>query len=165
MPLDLIKCLDGESIKALLKMMNGIYKSGHLPGDFEICIFIPIPKKSSAKRCSEYRTISIISHTLKLLLSIVNKRIENKIDEHLSETQFGFQEKRGTRDAIALFKLIIQRALAVNRKIYACFVDYKKVFDKIGHARMLKILKKYAILIRKICRSLKELIFVTKSKC
>lgn len=144
-PVDLIKCLDVESRKALLKIMNGIYKTGHMPDDFEISTFIPIPKKSSARKCAEYRTISIMSHALKLLLSIVNKRIENKIDKYLSETQFGFRQKRGTRDAIALFKLVIQRALAVDRKIFACFVDYEKAFDKVEHTRMLEILQKYGI--------------------
>lgn len=75
----------------------------------------------------------------------MNRRIEKKIDEHLSETQFGFRARRSTRDAIALFKVIIQRAISVNRKIYVCFVDYEKAFDKVEHTKMLHILQKYGI--------------------
>lgn len=144
-PIELLKCSETKSRKAILQILNKIYRASTIPEDFSISTFIPIPKKVAAKKCSEYRTISIMSHTLKLLLSIVNKRIENKIDEHLSKTQFGFRAHRSTRDAIALFKVIIQRALSVNRIIYACFVDYEKAFDKVEHIRMLEILRKYRI--------------------
>ena len=80
-------------------------------------------------------------HVLKLLLAIINKRLEGKVDRHLSQTQFGFVPKKGTRDAIALFKIITQRALAVNRKLYICFIDYEKAFDRVIHQKIIKMLK------------------------
>jgi len=79
---------------------------------------------------------------LKLLLAIVNKRLENKIDGYLNDTQFGFRANRGTRDATALFKVIMQRALTMNRKLYICFVDYEKAFDKVSHNKIVGLLKR-----------------------
>jgi hypothetical protein len=144
-PAECMKCLSIESKKTLLGLMNKIYKTGELPEDFCVSTFIPIPKKSSARQCSDFRTISLMSHTLKLLLAIVNRRMEKKIDEQLDETQFGFTANKGTRDAIALFKMTVQRALAVNRNIYACFVDYEKAFDRVQHEKMMKALSKYSV--------------------
>ena len=86
-----------------------------------------------------------MSHILKILLSIVNRRLEGKIDKYLSQTQFGFVPKKGTRDAIALFKVITQRALAVNQKLYTCFVDYKKAFDRVQHNKMIEMLKRFNV--------------------
>lgn len=67
-----------------------------------------------------------MSHAVKLLLSIINASIERKSNENLSETQYGFVEKKRTRDAIILLKVVIQRTLNANREIIMCFVDYKK---------------------------------------
>ncbi len=86
-----------------------------------------------------------MSHTLKLLLTIINKRVEKKIDEHLDETQFGFVARKGTRDAILLFKMIVQRALAVNRDIYVAFIDYEKAFDRVKHEKLMSTMEKYGI--------------------
>lgn len=140
-PVEMIKCLDGEGKKKLLEFLNRIYKTGELPEDFKTSTYLPIPKKATAKRCSDYRTISLMSHTLKLLLCIVNRRIETKIDRYLSKTQYGFVSNRSTRDAIALLKAVTQRALAVNRAVYVCFVDYEKAFDRVKHDMMIQMLK------------------------
>ena len=83
-----------------------------------------------------------MNHALKLLLSIINARIERKLEERLSETQYWFVAKKGTRDAIALLKVVIQRTLKANREIIACFIDYEKAFDRVNHEKMMKIQKK-----------------------
>ena len=142
---DLIKQIPTNCKKQLLGILNRIYDEGTLPEDFKTLSFVPIPKKNTSQSCEEYRTIALMSHTLKLLLSIVNMRIEQKLDTNLSETQFGFVAKRGTRDAIALLKIIIQRALNVNREIITCFVDYEKAFDRVNHKYLIAILQKYNI--------------------
>lgn len=86
-----------------------------------------------------------MSHAFKLLLSIVNARTERKLDENLSETQYGFAAKKRTRDAIALLKVVIQRTLNANREIIVCFIDYEEAFDCVNHQKMMEILKKYNI--------------------
>lgn len=140
-PVEILKKLSISSKKILLKVLNGIYKAGQIPEDFTISTVIPLPKKTNAKECSDHRTISIMSHTLKLLLKIINRRIENKIENMLGNTQFGFRKKKGTRDAIALFKILIQRVISVNRKLYVAFIDYEKAFDRVRHHEMMEVLK------------------------
>ena len=107
LPIDLIKHVTPEYEKELLIIMNKIYQEGKLPEDFKAVNFVPIPKKSTSQVCSEYRTIALMSHALKLLLAVINARIERKLDDNLSETQYGFVAKKGTRDAIALLKMVI----------------------------------------------------------
>ena len=79
------------------------------------------------------------------MLSIINARIERKLDENLSETQYGFVVKKGTRDAIVLLKMVIQRTLNANREIIACFIDYENTFDRVNYEKMTRILKGYNV--------------------
>jgi len=109
-----------------------------------------------AQDCSDYRTISLISHTSKILLHLINNRIRPIIERHLSESQMGFRKGKGTRDAIFQLRTIIERSMQVNKKVHACFVDYKKAFDCISHDKLLKILETAGIpdLERKLIKSL-----------
>ena len=120
--IDVVKEAGGNTKSMLLRMLNEIYRSGDLLKDFQVSTFLPIPKMKLARKCSDYRTISIMSHILKLLLTIVNKRLENRTDKYLNGTQFSFRANGGTRDAIALFKVIMQRALAMNRKLFLSLI-------------------------------------------
>ena len=69
-------------------------------------VLLPIPKKSNAKKCKEFRTISLISHNAKILLRIVNGLLRSKMEEELEVEQFGFRKGNGTRDAIGLIRAI-----------------------------------------------------------
>lgn len=98
-PAELIKNA-GENMKQiLLKLIRSIYDTGELPTDFQKCIMVPIPKKKSAIKCEQYRTLSLVSHASKILLKIVQRRIEGKVEDMLSD-QFGFRRGSGTREAI-----------------------------------------------------------------
>lgn len=141
-PVEMLKCLSQKSKEKLLQMLNKMYQTGEMPEDFQLSSFVPIPKKRNARKLTEFRTISLMSHTLKLLLAIINRRIERKIDEHMSETQYGFMAHKGTRDAIVLFKMLVQRALAVNRSIYVCYIDYEKAFDRVQHEKLIDALRR-----------------------
>ena len=112
-PVKVLKCASKKSKEKLLKLINRIHRTRTLPEGFKLSTFMAIHKKTNPRKCSEYRTIALMSHTLKLLLAIINRRIEARIDQQLSKTQFGFIAQKGTRDAIALYKILIQRALAV----------------------------------------------------
>ena len=84
----------------IVKLINKIYQTGELPADFLANIFIPIPKTSNTTKCEEHQTISLISHACKILLYIIKNRITKIINELLEESQFGFREGSGTRNAV-----------------------------------------------------------------
>ncbi|XP_023225444.1 uncharacterized protein LOC111626342 [Centruroides sculpturatus] len=94
-PAEFLKGLGKEGIEKITDLCNLIYKTGEWPEDFAQSILIPIPKKAKAKKCSDFRTISLISHASKILLKIINRRLYNKAETFLCEEQFGF--RKGTR--------------------------------------------------------------------
>ena len=140
----------------ITRLMNLIYNTGILPDDFLRNIFITIPKVNMAQDCNDFRMISLISHTSKILLHLINNRITPIINQHLSDTQIGFRKGKSTRDAIFQLMMIAERSVQVNKKVYACFVDYKKTFDSINHEILLHIMEKAGIpeLERKLIKAL-----------
>ena len=92
----------------------------------EKSVFIPIPKKGNAKECSNYCPIALISHASKVLLKILQARLQQYVNCELPDVQAGFRKGRGTRDQIVNIHWIIEKAKEFQKKIY--FVDYAKVF-------------------------------------
>ncbi|KAJ4429004.1 hypothetical protein ANN_26000, partial [Periplaneta americana] len=90
-PIELLKCL-GEDKKEILSLCNKMYEKGDWREDFMETVLLPVPKKNNAKKCNEFRTISLISHSAKILLRILNRRLYSKIEEQLEEEQFGFRQ-------------------------------------------------------------------------
>ena len=104
---------------------------------------MPIPKKGSAKKCSNYRTIELISHASKIMLKIFQVRLQQYVNCELpdvQDVQAGFRESRGTRDQIANSHWIIEKAREFQKNVY-CFIDYAKAFDCVDHNKLWKILK------------------------
>ena len=95
----------------------------------EKIIFIPIPKKDNTKKFTNYRTIALISHASKVILKIIQARLQQYVNHELPDVQAGFRKGRGTRDQIANIRWIIKKAVEFHRNIYFCFIDYGKVFD------------------------------------
>ena len=93
----------------------------------EKSVFIPIPKKGNAKECSNYRTIALISHASKVMLEILQARLQQYMNHELPDVQAGFRKGRGTRDQIANIRWIIEKG-RVQKNIYFCFIDYAKAF-------------------------------------
>ena len=83
-----------------------------------------------AKQCSNYRTIALISHTSKVLLKILQARLQEYVNRELPDVQAGFRKGRGTRDQIANIRWIIEKAREFQENIYFCFIDYAKVGAK-----------------------------------
>ena len=90
--------------------------------------FIPIPKKGSAKECSNYHTIALISHASKVMLKILQARLQQYVNQELPQVQAGFRKGRGTKDQIANIHWNIEKAREYHENIYLCFIDYTKVF-------------------------------------
>ena len=111
----------------------------------EKSVFIPIPKKGSAKECSNYRTIALLSHASKVMLKIFQARLQQYVNHELPDIQAGFRKGRGARDQIANICWIIEKASAFHKNIYFCFIDYAKAFDCVDHNKLWKILKEMGI--------------------
>ena len=108
-------------------------------------VFIPIPKKGNAKECSKYCTIALISHASKLMLKILQTRLQQYMDRELPDVQAGFRKSRGSEDQIANICWIIEKAREYQKNIYFCFIDYAKAFDCVDHNKLWKILKAMGI--------------------
>ena len=104
-------------------------------------VFIPIPKKGNAKECSNYRTIALLSHASKVMLKILQARLQQYMNRELPDIQAGFRKGRGTRDQIANIRWIIEKARKFHKNIYFCFIDYAKAFDCVDHNKLWKTLK------------------------
>ena len=110
------------------------------PQDWKRSEFIPIPKKGNAKECSNYHTIELISDASKVMLKILQARLQQYVNHELPDVQAGFRKGRGTRDEIANIHWIIKKARVFQRNIYFCFIDYAKAFDCVDHNKLWKIL-------------------------
>ena len=111
----------------------------------ERSVFIPIPKKGNAKECSNYCTIALISQVSKVMLKILQARLQQYVNRELSDVQAGFRKSRGTRDQIASTHWIMEKAREFLENIYFCFVDYAKAFDCVDHKKLWEILKEMGI--------------------
>ena len=106
---------------------------GQIPQDWTRSVFIPIPKKGNAKECSNYHTIELISHTSKLMLKILQARLQQYMNHDLPDIQAGCRKGRGIRSQIANICWSIKKAREFQKKVYFCFTDYAKAFDCVDH--------------------------------
>lgn len=137
---EFLKLLDKDGISWITDVFNKIYNTGYIPDKWLQSEFIALPKKPGAKRCEEYRTISLMSHMLKLFLKVIHRRIYQKCEKQISQNQFGFMKAVGTREALFGVQVLIQRCRDVNCDVYACLIDYEKAFDRVQHQKMINIL-------------------------
>ena len=97
--------------------------------------------KGNAKECSNYRIIALISHASKVMLKILQARLQQYVNHELPDGQAGFRKGRGTRDQMANICWILEKAREFQKNIYFCFIDYAKAFDCVDHNKLWKILK------------------------
>ena len=116
-----------------------------LAQDWKRSVFIPIPKKGNAKGYSNYCTIALISHASKVMLKILQARLQQYVNHELPDVQPGFRKDRGTRDQVANIRRIMEKAREFQKNIYFCFIDYAKAFDSVDHNKLWKILKEMGI--------------------
>ena len=110
-----------------------------------VITFLPIPKKVNAKECSNYCTITLISHASKVMLKILQARLQQYVNHEIPDVQAGFRKGRGTRDQIDNICWIMEKAREFQKNIYFCFIDYAKAFDCVDHNKLWKILKEMGI--------------------
>ena len=97
-PVELFQILKDDAVKVLHSICQEIWKTQQWPQDWKRSVFIPIPKKGNAKECSNYRTIALISDTSKIMLKILQARLQQYVNHELPDVQAGFRKGRGTRD-------------------------------------------------------------------
>ena len=111
-------------------------------------VFIPILKKGNAKDCSNYRTIALISRTSKVMLKILQARLQHYVNQELSDVQVGFRKGRGTRGNI---RWIIEKAREFQKNIYFCFIENTKAFECVDYNKLWKMLQEMGILDHLTC--------------
>ena len=102
----------------------------------ERSFFMPVPKKGNAKECSNYHTIALISHASKVMLKILQARLQQYMNCEHPDVQAGFRKGRGTRDQMANIRWIMEKAREFQKNIYFCFIDYAKAFNCVDHNKL-----------------------------
>ena len=134
----LFQILKDDAVKVLHSICQQIWKTQQWPQDWKRSVFIPIPKNSNAKECLNYCTIVLISHAGKVMLKILQARLQQYVNHELPDVQAGFRKSRGTGDRIANICLIMEKAREFQKNIYFCFIDYAKAFDCVNHNKLWK---------------------------
>ena len=132
-PAELFQILKDDAVKVLHSICQQIWKTQQWPQDWKRSVFIPTPKKCNAKECANYHTIALISHTSKVMLKILQVRLEQYMNQEHTNVQAGFRKGRGNRDQIATTCRIIEKAREFQKNTYFCFPDYPKSFDCVDH--------------------------------
>ena len=109
-PVELFQILKDDAVKVLHSICQQIWKTQQWPQDWKRSVFIPIPKKGNAKECLNYCTVALISHTSKVMLKILQARLQQYVNRELPDVQAGFRKGRGTKDQIAYIRWIIEKA-------------------------------------------------------
>ena len=133
---ELIQILKGDAMKVLHLICQLILKTQQWPQDWKRSVFIPIPKKGNAKECSNYSTIALLSHASKVMLKILQARLQQYVNGELPDVQTGFRKSRGTWDQIANIHWIMEKARDFQKSTYFCFIDYAKAFDCVDHNKL-----------------------------
>ena len=125
-PVELFQILKDDAVKVLHSICQQIWKTQQWLQDCKRSVFIPTPKKGKAKECSKYHTIALISHASKVMLKILQARLQKYVNREIPDVQAGFRKGRGTRDPIANIHWIMEKAREFQKNIYFCFIEYAK---------------------------------------
>ena len=140
-PVELFQILKDDAVKVLQSICQQICKTQQWPRTGKVQFSFQSQRKANAKECSNYHTIALISHTTKLMLKILQARLQQYVNHKLPDVQPGFRNGRRTRDQIANICWIIKKAREFQKNIYFCFIGYAKAFDYVDHNKLWKILK------------------------
>ena len=131
---ELFQILKDDAVKVLHSICRQIWKTQKWPQDWKRSVFIPIPKKDNSKECSNYHTIALISHSIKIMLKIFQARLQQYLNCELENTQVGFRKGRGTRDQIVNIIWITEKTREFQKNIYFCFIDYAESSDFVDYS-------------------------------
>jgi len=142
-PIELLKAAGDEGVRIMTILCNKIWDTGQWPNEWKKSVFVPIPKKGDARECSNNRTIALISHASKIMLKVIQSRLESYALKELPDVQAGFRKGKGTRDQIANLRWIMEHQHEFGQDVFFCFIDYTKAFDCVDHAKLWKSLLEF----------------------
>ena len=115
------------------------------PKQWKESIYVPIPKKGDPRICSNNRTIAQISHASKVMLKVIQHRLDMYMKQEIAIEQAGFTKGRGRRDQISNLRWIMERSTEYQRPIYMCFIDYSKAFDCVDHPTLWNMMEEMGV--------------------
>ena len=139
-PVELFQILKDDAVKVLHSICQQIWKTHQWPQDWKRSVFIPIPKNILITT-----QLHSSQHTSKVILKILQARLQQFMNHELPDVQAGFRKGRGARNQIANICSIIEKAREFQKNIYFCFIDYAKAFDCVDHHKLWKILQEMGI--------------------
>ena len=145
MPAGLVLAGGEVMIDILTPICNKIWKTGKLPTTWTQFLVITLPKKGNLQLCQNYRTISLIIHPSNVMLKVILNRLQLQADEIIAEEQAGFRAGRSTTEQIFNLRILGEKYLQHQQKLYNVFIDFKKAFDRVWHVALWATMKKYNI--------------------
>ena len=125
--------------------MSVILENSTVATGLEKVSFHSNPKEEQCQKSSNYHTIALFSHASKVILKILQARLQQYVNCELPDVQAGFRKGRGSRDQIANIHWIIEKARQLQKNIYFCFIDYPKAFHCVDNHKLWKILQEMGI--------------------
>ena len=139
-PAELVQAGGETMIDVLTEICNRIWRTGEWPTPWTQWLIITLPKKGNLQLCQNYRTISLISHSSKVMLKVILNRLKSQAEE-----QAGFRAGRSTTEQIFNLRILCEKYLQHQQNLYHVFIDFKKAFDRVWHAALLATMQKYNI--------------------
>ena len=124
---------------------NKIWKTGEWPTTWTQSLVITLPKKGNLQLCQNYITISLISHTSKVMLKIILNRLQSQAEEIIAEEQAGFRAGRSTTEQIFNLRILCEKYLQHQQNLYHVFIDFTKAFHRVWHEALWATMRKYNI--------------------
>lgn len=138
---EMLKNMGEKGAEMLLEIYNKAWKEEQFPSDWEKALIVPIYKKGDNKDCNNYRGITLLCTAMKVLETIIDKKIRPILDNTLEESQSGFRKGRSAQDHIFTIKQIIEKRTQQQKKTYLAFIDLEKAFDRVPREKLWNILE------------------------
>ena len=135
----------------LTEICNRIWRTGEWPTPWTQSLIITLSKKGNLQLCQNYRTISLINHSSKVMLKVILNRLKPQAEEIIAEEQAGFRAGRSTTEQIFNLRILCEKYLQHQQNLYHVFIDFKKAFDRVWHAALWATLRKYNINANLVC--------------
>ena len=142
---EILKTDTETTVKELYALFNVVWFTGKAPKDWRRGLIIKLAKKGDLSNCGNWRGITLITTTAKIMGKIIIRRIVLGVDTKLREEQAGFRAGRGTTEQIFVLRNILEQAIEWNSNLYLCFIDFEKAFDSVHRETLWKIMKSYGI--------------------
>ena len=156
---ELFQILKDDNMKVLHSICQKFGKIQQWPQDWKRSVFIRIPKKGNAKECSNYHTIALISHASKVMLKILQARLQQYVNHNFQMFKLILEKEEEPEIKLPTSAGSWKKQESSRKNIYFCFIDYDKAFDCVDHNKLWKILKEMGMpdhlicFLRNVCRS------------